>query len=59
MPMCNLLEYNDNYSMKSGSLWDYHRDEINNDVNENDYDNRWNNNKIITSKSFEYKTKLI
>ena len=57
--MYNLLEYSDNYSMKSGSLWDYHRDEINNDVNENDYDNRWNNNKIITSKSFEYKTKLI
>ena len=44
MPMYNLLEYSDNYSMKSGSLWDYHRDEINNDVNENDYDNRWNNN---------------
>ena len=59
MPMYNLLEYIDNYSMKSGSLWDSHRDEINNDVIENDYDNRWNNNKIITSKSFEYKTKLI
>ena len=26
MPMHNLLEYNQNYSMTSGSLWDYYRD---------------------------------
>ena len=28
MPMYNLLEYSDNYSMTSGSLWNYYREEI-------------------------------
>ena len=59
MPMYNLLESRDNYSMTSGSLWNYYRDEINNDANENANDKRVNINKIITSKSFEYKTKVI
>ena len=36
MPMYNLLKYSDHYSMTSGSLWDYHRDEGNDDKNEND-----------------------
>ena len=45
--------------MESGSLWNYYRDEINDDENENDNDNRLNNNKVITSKSFKYKTKII
>ena len=58
MSMYNLLEYSDNYSMTSGSLWTYYRDEINGDANEN-VNNRINNNKTTTSKSFEYKTKLI
>ena len=46
--------------MTSGSLWNYYRDEVNDDVNEND-DNghKINNNIIITCKSSEYKTKLI
>ena len=58
--MYNLLEYRDNYSMISGSLWNYYRDEVNDDVNENnDDDNKINNNKIITSKYFEFKTKII
>ena len=60
MPMYNLLEYSDNYSMTSGSLWNYYRDEINDDANENNAArNKINNNKTITSKSFEYKTKLL
>ena len=60
MPMYNLLKYSDNYSMTSGSLWNYYRDEVNDDVNENNVANNMiNNNKTITSKSFEYKTKLI
>ena len=25
MPMCNLLEYSDNYSIASGSLWNHYR----------------------------------
>ena len=28
MPIYNLLEYTDNYSKTSGSLWNYYRDEI-------------------------------
>ena len=27
MPMCNLVEYSDNSSKRSGSLWYYYRDE--------------------------------
>ena len=60
MPMYNLLEYSDNYSMTSGSLWNYYGDEINDDANESNEDgNKINNKKTITSKSFEYKTKII
>ena len=61
MPMYNLLEYSDNYSKTSRSLWNYYRDEINDSANENNGTNdyRINNNKITISKSFEYKTKII
>ena len=60
MPAYNLLEYSDNYSMTQGSLWNYYRDEINDAENENDdYDNKINNNKTTSSKSFKYKTKII
>ena len=61
MPMYNLLEYNDNYSRISGSLWNYYRDKINDSANENNDANNYriNNNKTTTSKSFEYKTKVI
>ena len=60
MPMYNLLEYSDNYSMTSGSLWNYYRDEVNDDEIEYDnVNNRININKTITTKSFEYKTKII
>ena len=33
MPMYNLVEYSDNYSDTSGSLWQFQRDELNVDVN--------------------------
>ena len=60
MPMYNLLQYSNNYTMTSGSLWNYYRDEIDDDVNENDdNNNKINNNKTITNKSFEYKIKII
>ena len=59
MPIYNLLEYSDNYFMPSESLCNYYRNEINDNENENNgARNRINNNKKITSKSFEYKTKL-
>ena len=32
MPMYNLIEYSDNYSNISGSLWQFKRDEIEGDV---------------------------
>ena len=46
--MHNLWEYSDNYAITSGGLWNYYRDEKNDDENEND--NRINNNKAIKSK---------
>ena len=48
MPMYNLSEYIQNYSMTSGSSGNYYRDGIN-DVDEND----------SHGKSFKYKTKII
>ena len=48
MPMYNLLEYSQNYSITSGSLWNCDRDEID-DVDDNASD----------GKLFDYKTKNI
>ena len=60
IPMLNILEYSGNYSMTSGHLWNYYRDEINDDANENNAAcNKINNSKTTTNKPFEYKTKLI
>ena len=55
----NLLEYRDNYSMASGSFWNYYRGKMNDNANETVANYRLNNSKTITSKSFEYKTKTI
>ena len=33
MPMYNLIEYSDNYSKTSGSLWQYYKDEPNDEPN--------------------------
>ena len=49
MPMYNLIEYSDNYSDTSGSLWQFKRDEI---VNNADVSND-------NAPSFEYKASLI
>ena len=60
MAMKNLLEYIENYSMRSGSLWNYCGDEVIDDPYENNDDgNKINNNKTIASKTFEYKKKII
>ena len=59
MPVYNLLEYNDNNSM-TGCLRNYYRDEVNDDADKNnDDDFRINNNRITTSKFFEYEMKII
>ena len=44
MPMYNLIEYSDNYSKTSGSLWQYYKDDP--------------NNNIIHSESFKSKIKI-
>ena len=44
MPMNNLIKYSDNYSKTSGSLWQYHRDDVNDNIKE--------------SESFKFKIKL-
>ena len=44
MPMYDLTEYSNNYSKAPGSLWQYYRDEP--------------NNNITDSESFKFKTKI-
>ena len=60
MQVRNQLEYSGNYSMISGSLRNYYRDEVNYDINERNaavyY--RINNKKTTKSKFFEYKKKI-
>ena len=51
MPMYNLLEYSNNYSMASGSLRNYFRDEINDDENKVDNaNNRINNSNTLDTE---------
>ena len=50
MPMYNLIEYSDNYSDTSGSLWQFKRDEITDNANVT------NDNNAL---SFKYKANLI
>ena len=54
MPMYNLLKYSKNYSKTTGSLWNYCKDELTDDTNDN---NNLNKN-VINSKSFKYKTSI-
>ena len=49
MPMYNLIEYSDNYSDTSGSLWGFKRDEIDNNAEVTNDDN---------TPSFKYKASL-
>ena len=55
MPMYNLIEYSDNYSDTSGSLWQFKRDEIEGDVDLTVDDDHIPNN----SSSFKYKSSFI
>ena len=54
MSMYNLLEYSKNYSKTSASLWNYYRDELTDETN----DNNGPNKNVITSKFFKYKTSI-
>ena len=55
MPMYNLMEYSDNCSNTSGSLWQFQRDEIEGKVNLSVNGQHIANN----SSSFKYKSSLI
>ena len=55
MPMYNLLEYGKNYRKTTGSLYNYYRDELNDDA---DFNNHPNNN-VVSSSAFRYKSKLL
>ena len=54
-----MLEYSVSDSMTSGSLRNYHRDEVNVDADEIAANYRTISNKITKSRSFEYKTKIL
>ena len=55
MPMYNLIEYSDNYSDTSGSLWQFKRNEIEGDVDLTVDDNHIPHN----SSSYKYRSSLI
>ena len=58
--MYNLLEYSGNYSMTSGSLWNYYRDEVNDNTTKNNLNNyKINHKKTTATRCFEYMTKTI
>ena len=54
MPMYNLLQYSKNYRKTIGSLYNYYRDELSDDADDNNFDNI----KLINSNTFKYKNKI-
>ena len=52
--MYNLSEYSKNYRKTIGSLYNYYRDELSNDNNNNAFNNR----NIVKSSTFKYKNKI-
>ena len=55
MSMYNLLEYGKNYRKTIGSLYNYYRDELSDDADDNNFDNI----KAVNSNTFKYKNKII
>ena len=55
MSMYNLLEYSKNYRKTIGLLYNYYRDELSDDADDNNFDNI----KIVNSNTFKYKNKII
>ena len=49
-----LLEYSKNYRKATGSLYNYYRDELSDDADDNNFDNI----KVINSNTFKYKNKI-
>ena len=54
MSMYNLIEYRKNYRKTADSLWNYHRDELADDRNDNNFLNK----NVSNSESFKYKTSV-
>ena len=52
--MYNLLEYSKNYKKSIGSLYNYYRDELSDDADNNNFDNI----KVVNSNAFKYKNKI-
>ena len=55
MSMYNLLEYSKNYRKTIGSLYNYYRDELSNNADDDNFDNI----KVVNSNTFKYKMKII
>ena len=55
MPMYNLLGYSKNYRKTIGSLYNYYRDELSDDPD----DNHFNNIKVVNSNTLKFKNKII
>ena len=53
MPMYNLLEYSKNYRKTIGLVYNYYRDELSDDADDNNFDNI----KVVNSNTFKYKNK--
>ena len=54
MSMYNLLQYSKNYRKTIGSLYNYYRDELSDDADDNNFDNI----KVVNSSTFKYKNKI-
>ena len=52
--MYNLLEYNKNYRKTIGSLYNYYKDELSDDADDNNFDNI----KVVNSNTFKCKNKI-
>ena len=55
MSMYNLLEYSKNFRKNIGSLYNYYRDELSDDADDNNFDNI----KVVNLNTFKYKNKII
>ena len=54
MSMYNLLEYSKNYRKTMASLYNYYRDELSDDADDNNFDNI----NVVNSNTFKYKNKI-
>ena len=58
MPMYNLIEYRENYSKTSVSLWQYYKDDPNDNLTDSESFKYNPNDNLTDSESFKYKVKI-